>query len=213
MATDGRSPTSLNPLPKSGRRLVHISRHAPLPLSRRGEAVNWERPCGGPIRTARRRYIMKKRGRPAIKRQPATIRSFYYLHTQVAEFTANPDSTLTVFDDPVEPGHVVRGVDDGLLAVGVNCNELYFHGDSLLIQDRSELRHQYQQGRSPSQRSCLNSGTCISPVSARRSLAIIYGSPLWLTQNLYKQDQVLGGGDPCGSLLAQDLISQRQTDR
>ena len=67
---------------------------------------------------------MKKRSRPAIKRQPATMRSFDYLYPQVAEVGANPHGSVAGFDNPVEEVHVLGVVDNGLFAVGVYCDKL-----------------------------------------------------------------------------------------
>ncbi len=67
---------------------------------------------------------MKKRNRPAIKRQPATIRSFDYLHPQVTEVGANPHGSVTGFDDLVEEVQVLSVVDNGLFAVWMYCDKL-----------------------------------------------------------------------------------------
>lgn len=67
---------------------------------------------------------MKKRSRPAIKRQPATMRSFDYLHPQVTEVGANPHHPVAGLNDLVQEVHVLGRVDDGLFAVGMYCNEL-----------------------------------------------------------------------------------------
>ena len=67
---------------------------------------------------------MKKRDRPAMKRQSVTIRSFYNLHPQVTNVGANPHGSVTIFDNLVEKVHVLGVVDNGLFAVGVYCNAL-----------------------------------------------------------------------------------------
>lgn len=88
---------------------------------------------------------MKKRGRPETSQQPPTIGSLYYLYFQVAQFGTNPNCAVAVFDDLIEVNRVVGGVDYSVGSVGVNCYELYFHGESLLVVFIQSLFREWEQ--------------------------------------------------------------------